>query len=271
MKKSRFLNILSLIVLLVMAGGSAVYALSGPDRVMDYADLLSDSEESSLREKLDSISTEYECDVVAVTVDSMNGKTAQDFADDFYDFRGYGYGSDRSGILFLVDMGERAWAFSTRGDGIFAFNDDGLAYMEEEIIPYLSDGDYNGAFREYASLCEKFLKKAETGTAYSASDMPKRMLSGEMTAILAAGGVGLGFLGTLLMKGQLKSVRAKETAADYIRQGSFKLIRNEDTFLYSRVTKVPRPKDENRSGGGGHSTTHRSSSGASHGGRSGHF
>ena len=271
MKKSCLLIILSLIALLVMAGGTGVYALSGPDRMMDYADLLTDGEEDSLREKLDSISAEYACDVVAVTVDSMDGKTAQDFADDFYDFRGYGYGTDRSGILFLVAMDERAWAFSTTGDAIFAFNDDGLAFMEDEIIPYLSDGDYDAAFREYASLCETFLKKAETGTAYTGSDMPKGMLSGEMTALLAAGSVGLGFLGTTLMKGQLKSVRAKETAADYIRQGSFKLIRNEDTFLYSRVTKVARPKDENRSGGGGHSTTHRSSSGVSHGGRSGHF
>ena len=61
--------------------------------------------------------------VVVVTENSLDGKSAQDYADDFFDYNGHGYGDDDSGVLFLIGMDERKWAITTYGYGITAFTD----------------------------------------------------------------------------------------------------------------------------------------------------
>lgn len=78
--------------------------------------------------------------MIVVTVDSLNGKTVEEYADDYYDDNGYGYGENNSGILFLVAMDDREWNISTSGDAITAFTDAGLAYMGDQFVSDLSDG-----------------------------------------------------------------------------------------------------------------------------------
>ena len=59
------------------------------------------------------------CDVIVVTVASLDGKTAESYADDYFDFNGYGLGQDRDGILLLLSMEDRDWAISTHGFALF--------------------------------------------------------------------------------------------------------------------------------------------------------
>lgn len=73
-------------------------------RLVDDADLLTDSEEQELNTELDEISEKQQCDVVVVTENSLDGKSAQDYADDFFDYNGYGYGDEDSAVLFLIGM-----------------------------------------------------------------------------------------------------------------------------------------------------------------------
>ena len=107
MKKKIFSIIAALAVCLSSA--FTVYAQKIPDsrllpRLVDEADLLSDSEESRLLTTLDEISERQNCDVVVVTVDTIGDSTATEFADDFYDYNGYGAGENRDGILLLISM-----------------------------------------------------------------------------------------------------------------------------------------------------------------------
>ena len=62
-----------------------VMAESELPRLIDDADLLSESEEQNLLQKLDSISEKQKFDVVVGTVDSLDGYSPMEFADDFYD------------------------------------------------------------------------------------------------------------------------------------------------------------------------------------------
>ena len=123
-------------------------------RLTDEADLLSDSEETDLLAKLDEISDRQKCDVVVATVNSLEGKTAMEYADDFYDYNGYGYGEERDGIILLISMEDRDWWMSTCGYGITAFTDAGQKYMSDKFIPMVSDGEYADAFTKYADLCD---------------------------------------------------------------------------------------------------------------------
>ena len=103
-------------------------------RLVDNADLLSNEEEQSLLAQLDEISERQQCDVVIVTVDSLDGKEVVAYADDFYDYNGYGFGQDRDGVLLLVCMGEREYAISTTGFGIDDLTDYGLVYIEDQFL-----------------------------------------------------------------------------------------------------------------------------------------
>ncbi|MBR5529730.1 MAG: hypothetical protein IKU57_04560 [Oscillospiraceae bacterium] len=60
----------------------------------------------------------------------------------------------------------------------------------------------------------------------------------------------IGFLIALIvcfvLKGQLKSVRFKQSASDYVRHDTFTVTRAYDIFLYRNVTRTPKPQPQNK-------------------------
>ena len=238
-------------------------------RVVDMADLLDNSEEAALLSMLDEISIRQELDVVVVTVNTLDGKTPMDYADDFYDYNGYGFGENRDGVLLLVCMEDRDWRISTSGYGITVFTDAGIEYISEKFLPDLSDGNYADAFTTYAELCDEFITQARTGEPYDTNNLPKEPFN-VFTSLLISLAVGIlvSLIVTGKMKGKLKTVRMQPAAEEYVRKGSMLVTESSDLFLYSHVDRRAKSKD-NDSGGG--SSTHTSSSGSSHGGGGGQF
>ena len=235
----------------------------------DYAGLLSESERATLTERLEDISEKYECEVAVVTVNSLDGKSPRDWADDFYDYNGYGWGAGDDGVLLLIAMDSRDWYITTYGFGTVAFTDYGIDVAGEKIVPYMSDGDWYGAFNAFADRAEYYYKLARDGEPY---DVNTREPMKASTIILISLVVGLvvGYISVSAMKGQLKSVQPNNRASAYIVDGSMQLARQNDLFLYRNVARVAKPKDTGSSRSGG-SSTHRSSSGRSHGGGGGKF
>ena len=61
--------------------------------------------------------------------------------------------------------------------------------------------------------------------------------------LIALCAIGGSFLTTGIMRGQLKSVAKQHEAANYVRKGSFKVTKSRDIFLYRKVDKREKPKD----------------------------
>ncbi len=241
-------------------------------RISDWAELLSDDEEAELSDQLDEISERQQFDIVIVTLDSLEGADVTAYADDFYDYNGYGFGEEKDGILFLISMEERDWCISTSGYGITAFTDVGQEYLSEKFLPYLSDGDYGEAFRIFASQRDDYITQARAGTPYDVDNMPTEPFSPFGALIIAAGtGFIAAFIATGIMKLGLRSVFSEPKAESYIKKDSLNLTKNYDLFLYRNVTRTERQKETGSSGGSGGSTTHTSSSGNTHGGSRGKF
>lgn len=270
---------LVLCIAVVLLSGCSVLLVSAAGdlaRLVDRADLLTENEESELLRLLDSISERQQVDIVVVTVDSLEGKTAEAYADDFYDHNGYGFGDEQDGVLLLISMGERVWHISTSGYGITAFTDAGLEYISDAFVEDLSIGDYAAAFTNFANLCDAFITQANTGEPYDVDNMPKEPFEPGwtlLTTLIIAFVISLIVTGT--MKGQLKTVYSQSGADNYIQQGSMRLTRKNDLFLYRHVDRRKRVESSSssssrRSGSGG-STTHTSSSGKTHGGSGGKF
>ena len=226
--------VFALLVLLLSLSVMPVAAEYG--RLVDRADLLTDAEEEALVSTLDELSERLKYDVVVIAIDSMQHVDTADYASyyaerTFYHY-GYGYGEDEQGILLLVSMEYNDWAiFSTD------MSEYTRASIGRIVAPYLSEGDFYGAFNAFA-------KEVETEMA-GAFDFPLL----RNIAIALGAGLVIAFIVVSVMKGQLKSVRSRDHAREYVREGSFDLQHSRDLYLYSTVTRVPRPRN-NSSGGG---------------------
>ena len=261
--KKKILSVLTALVL-VMSFILPVQAAGNGERLIDNAGLLNVEEARELSDTLDEISERQNMDVVVLTVDSLNGYTATEYADDYYDYNGYGYGEDRDGILFLVSMGERKWALSTRGYGLTVFTDAGHDYLEDQIVGHLYQ-----AFMTYAEECDDFIEEARNGDPYNVGHMPKKPVNILWIILSMCGGFLIAFLIALWKKSRLKSIIEQRDAQEYIEPGSMNLTSDVDRFI-NRITTTRKIETESRSGSGG-TSTHISSSGSTHGGSSGSF
>lgn len=265
-RKQLFGALLALLLCVAMA--VPAFATSDMPRLVDGAGLLTDTQQSQLLDMLDEISRRQQVDVVVVTTGSLGGQTAMSFADDCYDAFGYGFGSDRDGILLLISMEDRDWRITTCGFGMTALTDAGIGYISDQFLPDLSDGEYAGAFTTYADLCDAFITQAKTGQPYDGSHMPKAPFNAVMRLLIAMGiGLAVAFIVTGSMRSKLKTVRRQAAAASYVRANSMRLTENRDMFLYNTVTRTEKSRSSDSSG----SSSHTSSSGQTHGGGGGKF
>ena len=235
-------------------------------RFVDNAGLLTEEESDNLTKKLDEVSKRQNLDVVIITVDSLEGRTATEVADDTFDYNGFGMGKEFDGILLLISMEDRDWVISTRGYGITVFTDAGQKYMVDQFMEYISDGDYYKGFDKFADLSDQFISQARTDMPYDSKNLPKEPMSPIWIGISILGGAFVALVITGVMRSSLTSVTKQRMAGNYIVNTVMEPNANMDLYLYSVVTKTAKPK-ENEGG----SSTHTSSSGSTHGGSSGKF
>lgn len=230
-------RIFGILLVLLLFVTMPVLAEEQKDYVIDEADLISDSQEEKLQERLEGICQKHDVDLVIVTVDSLDGYSPKEFADGVYD--GLGYADD--GALLLVCMDSRDWYVSTIGKGERIMD----SAVKDRVVGSLSSGNYYTAFSDFADLCEESLA------------------GNPVIVIVICIGLGLlvAFIVTGVMKSKLKSVRAKPTATDYVVPGSLDVKIARDLFLYRTVSRKAKPKNNSGSG----------SSGRSHGGGGGKF
>ena len=123
-------------------------------RLADNADLLTDEEERLLSQELYAARKKLMFDLVIVTVNTTDGKTMREFADEYYD-RGYGCDEKQNGALLLVNMGEREWWIRASSGGSPSLSDGDIEMIGDFITPYLTDGAYYEAFSMFIARCDR--------------------------------------------------------------------------------------------------------------------
>ena len=250
------------------------------DRMVDQADLLKEAEETELRKKLDEISERLQFDVVIVTTEHIGSRSPMEFADDYFDYNGFGYGDTYDGVCMMISMAQRDWWISTCGYGETALSDD--YFMEyirySKVISKLKNGYYSTSFNAFADIVDDFVTEAKTDEPFSRSHR-YHAWKFRVAGVCISLAVGL-LVGYLVMKSKrdahVSVIRLKGEAAAYLT-GSVQLGKSTDTFLRSNVNKTRRVKEDSRSSGSSSSSSysspgsHTSSSGRSHGGGGGKF
>ena len=253
--KKRFISVIFALFVLL---NSAFTVFAQSQLLVDDAELLTEDEYSYISGLLESAGEMQDASFVIVTVESTDGKGMMEYADDFFDYGGYRY----DGILFLIDMERGGYWLSTCGKyDTYEVNSDVLDIIENDVRDCLYNGDFYGAFSAFAKDCY------EIDSLYSedSGDSEGFDVSGTLLVAFVIG-IIVAFVVTSGMKSQLKNVKLETRAANYVVDGSMNITESRDLFLYHHITRTPRPKSNNSSG-----SSHRSSSGRSHGGRGGSF
>jgi len=251
-------------------------------RLVDEADLFTPEEEARFLELLDELSERQQCDVVIVTVNSVNGQDPMSFADDFYDYNGYGYGEGDDGILYLLSMEYRDQAYSTYGFGTTAFTDAGQDYIFALMKIDLKNDEWAAAFEKYIPLCDEFLTAARNGDPMDVHNLPdtpdqrvNNLLNRALVAVLSYG-VGAAAAVGYVMKyeqGAYKGIHAKKFVSSYVVKNSMHIKGFDETLIDKKESRTRRyhSYSSSSSSSRGGSSTHTSSSGRSHGGSKNKF
>ena len=246
-------------------------SLSAP-RFVDEVGLVSESQASTLTNKLNEISQRQQFDVVIYVTFSTGGRDTRVFAADYFEQQGFGYGENNDGIILVLAMEYRDYAFVTTGYGLHAFTNAGQEHMEKQFLPLLRNDEYFEAFMVFADSSDDFVTKARTGEPYDSGNIPmsaaQRQSARYWTIVISlAIAFAVPAIVTSMWKSQLKSVRSKDYATYYMRRGSMVMNIQQDIFLHRNISRTRRAQSSSSGSGGSFS----SSSGSSFSGRSGRF
>ena len=291
------LKVLLAFLLLCVVMAPALRVKAAQPLLVDEAQVLSDSEARRLEEDLAEVSDAYNIDLVVLTVTDLEGKEAMDYADDYYDYNGYGRDADYSGALFLHCPDSRDYWISTCGRVADAVSDDAMEDLTGAVVECLRADDFAGAYETYITGVDNYMMYMEEyGVSISYQDIqeypedakylfnpPEKEKSFfEKITEYAAGNVVLapvfGFISSFLYMGgqkrKLVSVRKQSGAQHYVRSGASRLRFSNDILVNRTMNKTPIRTERSSSFGGrvgGSTTFHTSSSGRSHGGGGGKY
>lgn len=148
MKSLQRLAIYSTLLLLSLSF-KGVAQISIPDKpskamaVYDAADLLKDSEETQLRQKLETYADTTSTQIVIATINSLNGEYIGTYAADWAQTWGIGQKDEDNGLLILVSKTDsKIWI--TTGYGLEEYLTDATTktLIENVILPEFRKGNY---------------------------------------------------------------------------------------------------------------------------------
>lgn len=232
---------------------------SPSQKIYDDADLLSEEEE----QELENLCLEYiektESDIVIHTTDTLDGKEIFEYADDYFDYNGFGYDEEMGdGLVFVIDMADRELAISTSGKLVDMLSKSQTEDMISDIAPYLTEGEYYQGCEEFL---DSFLKEYNYSIVESyKEDKNEKLLATilEIVVALIIGGIvtGIAYSG--------HNTKMTVNGYTYAKEHKCEVRRRSD--IYTNTTKTVRVIENNSSSG-----SRVGSSGNTHGGSSGKF
>ena len=294
MKKIKGIMICLLICTFLVMGSMAVWAdqtgaVSGQPRVFDQAGLFSETEIIQLEEKIVQCRKSTKMDVVIVSAYADGERSAEEYADDYYDYGGFGVGKKASGVLLLYYMdgpgqpGGECY-ISTTGTMINMLTDERIESILDDVYGDLGNRDFAGATEHFLEDVKAYVKEGvESGQYTYDRDTGEivryhsiRLYEVAIAMVIAgilAGSVCLDIKKRYAMKQSSREVSNSLQA--YRADCAFCFSVAGDKMINKYVRSIPIPRNTSSGSGGrghsgsssaGRSTIHTSSSGRSHGG-----
>lgn len=252
MKKIKYL----IILFLMFIGINNIYAFDTTQKVYDYAQLLTPAEEANLKRNIELFIANHNMDMVLVTVKYHDKVNTMNYADDFYDYNGFGIGPNYDGVIFVIDFtfGYTDIWMSTTGNAINIYSDDRINSILDSVVAKKNYGYYE-MFNVFIDKSNYYAKQGipSYNSSISINWNSIVMISFILPTIIII---------ILILKN--KMVKAATHASQYLLDDTVVINKRSDRFITTHTTSTR--INDGGSSGGGRSSTHRSSSGRSHGG-----
>lgn len=229
------------------------------ERVFDYADVLTDAEENTLRQMIAQKQDEIGCDIVLVTISDptyAGDDAMMKYADNIYDDNMFGYDEPSGdGALYLDNFLGRGKSYSwlsTSGRVEQTYSLDEIYDLVDEVC-YNVDNDPFGSYKFYINS----LAKTMSSNSSLGVEIPTYAIWGVAALITLI----------YILVCVNRNVGKKTTNANtYVAGGHAQFPDRRDVFISKHTTSR---KIQTNSGGGGGGGHHISSGGHSHGGGGG--
>ena len=294
MKKIKGIMICLLICTFLVMGSMAVWAdqtgaVSGQPRVFDQAGLFSETEIIQLEEKIAQCRKSTKMDVVIVSAYADEERSAEEYADDYYDYGGFGVGKKASGVLLLYYMdgpgqpGGECY-ISTTGTMINMLTDERIESILDDVYGDLGNRDFAGATEHFLEDVKAYVKEGVESGQYTYDRDTGEIVRYhsirlyEVAIAMVIAGILAGFVCLDIKKRYAMKQSSREVSNSlqaYRADCAFHFSVAGDKMVNKYVRSVPIPRNTSSGSGGrghsgsssaGRSTIHTSSSGSSHGG-----
>ena len=258
-------------------------ALASTDRVIDDAGIFTEDEIAAIDESIRDIQKTYQIDAAVLTTydvpQTYSDAPIQDYADLYYERNGFGIGEDKAGILYMIDMTNRAPVISTSGVMIDYITDHRLEELFDSAYDALREGRYGQAAFQIMSRTRTYLRQGREEGSFRYDAETGRRLTGlynklTRSELMLALAVGAGVAAAVYLAVKAKyALHINTYHYDARKLGKAEFLNNDAVFVRSQTRRIPRITDSGRGGGSGGShggglgsSVHHSSSGGSHGG-----
>ena len=227
--------------------------------VVDDANVLGEKNIQALTEKIKAVEKKHGVKIginFYRTIGTQNIDSTANFL-----LQKYFSDSQNGGIILVVAMEDRSWNIALDAkmrQRISDYSD--VAYLNDAFMDKLHENNFSGASEIFIKNIDELLTYyEENGTPFDRSEQfnPMALAAAILIAII------IGFFIRSILIGSMSNVRHAMEATDYLKRETVKLFDQRDTYLFTNVSRRPKPSGKNSSGGGGNS------SGGSSGG--GHF
>jgi uncharacterized membrane protein YgcG len=247
------------------------YAVDADDKIYDFADILSSSDEYSLKNLIDNFTKTTGFELVILTdpfyntTDDENG----DYAQDFYDYNDFGIDDKYySGVLILRNdyPGYPFYSIRIFGEAQLYFAGSRTENILDNTSSYVANKEYFEAFSEVIVELNEYYKdgKSSEYKGYKINengDLVAPYRFPWLIAPLVAGIFTLIYIGSYVSKN--KMVYKAKLAHDYFDKNGVNYRVKNDSFLHTTTRSIPRSIGSSGSGSGGsfRGSSGRSSSG----------
>ena len=238
----------------------AVPVFAAEQRVFDYAELLSEEDEREMHLWVEDMQANWGMDLAFLTTNDTEGKSVQQYGADFYEEQNLGLGENYDGVIFVLDMGGREGQIITCGKAIDIYTDYYIDVMWDDMVSFLSEGDYYNAFftlymdlHHYAGEYATYQKDPDSYLSdYSKAQKVKSITTSVVIAAVFALAIAAMAVGS--MRKSCRNVKPFTDGRAYLKENGFYLTVNRDSFANTHTSIMPIPRDDdNHHGGGFHS------------------
>lgn len=262
------LGLLLLCILLLPARAEAAVS-----SVEDLAGLLNAEQLQSARQLAGEVSSAAGWDILAVTTDDTDGKSARTWAEDYY----LENASSDDGVVCLIDMDNREIYIATSGEAIHYLTDSRIDSILDSAYAKITNQDYAGTMTAMLRGVKQCYDNGIPSNHYTYNEStgetvvyegPKQVTFMEGILSGAVGLLaGLGLFGGV--NGRYK-MKLGGYAYNFRTNSKLKLSKKQDVLVnrFVHTRHIPRPQPSSGGGGGhsGGSTIHIGSGGHSFGG-----